>query len=81
MDEGLDEASRRLLFWFRIPYVADVALGIIGVALLLADRASGWWVLVFAAVRAIIGTFALYWLAPRMLAQRRPGGDGQDDER
>jgi hypothetical protein len=37
-------------------------------------------VLVFAAVRAIIGTFALYWLAPRMLAQRRPGSDGQDEE-
>lgn len=75
MAEELDEASRRLLFWFRIPYLADALLVVVGVWLLLAGRASGWWVLAFAAVRAIIGTAALFWLAPRLLDRRKgPGG-------
>ena len=76
MDDDLDEASRRLLFWFRIPYAADAALVLIGIGLLLAGRPSGWWVLLFAAVRAIIGTIALFWLAPRMLGRKKePPGD------
>ncbi|MCW4459278.1 hypothetical protein [Microbacterium sp. MPKO10] len=61
----------RLLFWLKVPYAADVALVIIGVVLLTADNAIGWWVLVFAAVRAIIGTIALFWLYPRLPARRR----------
>lgn len=61
----------RLLFWLKVPYVADVVLVIIGVALLIADNTVGWWVLLFAAVRAVIGTIALFWLYPRLQARRR----------
>ncbi|GAB2507385.1 hypothetical protein [Paramicrobacterium agarici] len=65
-------AEARLLFWLKVPYVADVALVIIGAALLFADNAVGWWVLVFAAIRAVIGTIALFWLYPRIRSRRRP---------
>lgn len=71
------DASRspdaRLLFWLKVPYAADIALGVIGVALLIVGNSVGWWVLVFAAVRAVIGTIALVWLYPRLRSQR-PGG-------
>jgi hypothetical protein len=60
---------RRLMFWLTIPYVADGALVLIGVGLLLASRSEGWWVLLFAAVRAVIGTIALIE-AKRMIARR-----------
>ncbi|QPZ37986.1 DUF4381 domain-containing protein [Paramicrobacterium chengjingii] len=69
--EGARSPNARLLFWLKVPYVADVALVIIGTGLLLADNSIGWWVLVFAAVRAIIGTVALFWLYPRLQARRR----------
>ena len=65
------EANKRLLFWLRIPYVADVALLAIGVALLVTGQPAGWWVLVFAFVRAIIGTIALVIVAPRIITRRR----------
>jgi hypothetical protein len=53
-----------------VPYAADVALGLIGVGLLLGGKPVGWWVLLFAAVRAVIGTIALLIIAPRVLAKR-----------
>ena len=68
-DEGM-QANRRLLFWLRVPYAADIALVVIGVVLLLTGRDVGWSVLIFAGVRAVIGTFALLVLAPRIIAQR-----------
>jgi membrane protein YdbS with pleckstrin-like domain len=64
------DPTKRLMFWLKVPYAADVALALIGVALLASGRGVGWWVLVFAAVRAVIGTIALVWVAPRMLARR-----------
>jgi hypothetical protein len=39
------DPTRRLLFWFKIPYAADAALFLIGLGLLLAGRFDGWWVL------------------------------------
>jgi membrane protein YdbS with pleckstrin-like domain len=66
------DPTKRLLFWLRIPYAADAALVLIGVGLLLAGRSVGWWVLLFAAVRALIGTIALFWLAPKLIARRKP---------
>ena len=65
------DPAKRLMFWLKVPYAADVALALVGIALVLGDRPIGWWVLIFAAVRAIVGTVALVWLAPRMLARRR----------
>ena len=52
-------AKRRLLFWLRVPYAADVALIVMGVVLLVTGREVGWSVLIFAGVRAVIGTLAL----------------------
>lgn len=69
------DPTKRLLFWLRIPYAADAALVLIGVGLLLSGRSVGWWVLVFAAVRAVIGTIALFWLAPKLIARRNSRGD------
>jgi hypothetical protein len=62
-------ANRRLLFWLRIPYAADGALVVIGILLLLSGRGAGWSVLIFAGVRAAIGTVALLVLAPRIMAR------------
>ncbi|RFA06968.1 hypothetical protein B7R21_17805 [Subtercola boreus] len=64
------DPTRRLMFWLKVPYAADVALVLIGIGLLLGGNALGWWVLVFAVVRAIVGTIALVWIAPRMIARR-----------
>jgi hypothetical protein len=44
------QANRRLLFWLRVPYAADIALVVIGVVLLLTGREVGWWLLIFAGV-------------------------------
>ncbi len=72
--DAQDVATRRLLFWLRVPYVADVGLVIIGVWLLLDRNGVGWWVLLFALLRAIIGTISLLVIAPRMIAARRQSG-------
>jgi membrane protein YdbS with pleckstrin-like domain len=65
------DPTRRLLFWLKIPYVADAALVVIGIGLLIAGNGVGWWVLVFAAVRAVVGTIALVWIAPRMISDKK----------
>lgn len=65
------DPTRRLLFWLRVPYAADVALGVIGGLFLLGGRDVGWWLLLFAAVRAVLGTVALFWLAPKLIGHRR----------
>jgi hypothetical protein len=67
------DPTKRLMFWLKIPYAADVALGLFGLGLLAAGRGVGWWVLLFAAVRAVIGTIAILWIAPRMIARRGRG--------
>lgn len=64
------EANRRLLFWLKVPFAADAALVVIGIALLVSGREVGWSVLIFAGVRAVIGTIALVVLAPRIIARR-----------
>jgi hypothetical protein len=71
-------ARRRLLFWLRVPYVADAAMVVIGVWLLVDGNGVGWWVLLFAALRAVVGTISLVVIAPRMIAARsaRPPDQG-----
>jgi hypothetical protein len=63
---------RRLMFWLRVPFVADAALVVIGVALLVGGDGVGWWVLVFAGLRAVVGVVAIVWIAPRMIARLAP---------
>lgn len=65
------DPTKRLLFWLKVPYAADAALVLFGLGLLLSGMPVGWWVLVFAAVRAVIGTIALFWIAPRVIARRQ----------
>ncbi|HEY5224066.1 MAG TPA: hypothetical protein VIJ18_13590 [Microbacteriaceae bacterium] len=74
------DPTKRLLFWLRIPYAADVALALIGVGFLLAGRSVGWWVLLFTFVRAVIGTIALFWLAPKLIARHWPDDDSTADQ-
>ncbi|WP_435094612.1 hypothetical protein [Clavibacter michiganensis] len=69
---------RRLMFWLRVPFVADAALVVIGIALLVGGDGVGWWVLVFAGLRAVVGVVAIVWIAPRMIA-RLGSGDGHSD--
>ena len=70
---------RRLMFWLRVPFVADAALVVIGIALLVGGDGVGWWVLVFAGLRAVVGVVAIVWIAPRMIARLGSGaGDGSD---
>ncbi|WP_111718966.1 hypothetical protein [Homoserinimonas sp. OAct 916] len=63
------DPTRRLLFWLKVPYAADVVLGLIGIGYLVAGNSVGWWVLAFAGVRAVIGTIALFWLAPKLIGK------------
>jgi len=64
---------RRLVFWLRVPFVADAALVVIGIALLVGGDGVGWWVLVFAGLRAVVGVVAIVWIAPRMIARLGTG--------
>ncbi len=64
------DPTRRLLFWLKVPFAADAVLGVIGVLLLLGHNGAGWWVLLFAAVRAVVGAIALWIIAPRVLRRR-----------
>jgi hypothetical protein len=66
--------SRRLLFWLRISFVADAALGLIAGLLIAEDEPAGWYLLVFVVLRAALGVVGLV-LASRMLEEHRPGDD------
>ncbi len=57
--------ERRLVFWLQLSFVGDFLLAAVGIALLWADAAAGWYLLVFVALRAVIGVLALFWIAPR----------------
>ncbi|RIJ52724.1 hypothetical protein DZG00_03670 [Clavibacter lycopersici] len=69
---------RRLMFWLRVPFVADAALVVIGIALLVGGDGVGWWVLVFAGLRAVVGVVAIVWIAPRMIARLATPAAGTD---
>ncbi|OUE23537.1 hypothetical protein [Clavibacter michiganensis] len=71
---------RRLMFWLRVPFVADAALVVIGIALIVGGDGVGWWVLVFAGLRAVVGVVAIAWIAPRMIARLAPGAEPPDAE-
>ena len=72
---------RRLMFWLRVPFVADAALVVIGIALLVGGDGVGWWVLVFAGLRAVVGVVAIVWIAPRMIARLGSGGSDRGGDR
>jgi hypothetical protein len=71
---------RRLMFWLRVPFVADAVLVVIGIALLVTGDGVGWWVLVFAGLRAVVGVVAIVWIAPRMIARLATPAPGADAE-
>lgn len=56
---ALDPAQRRLMFWLWTPYFSDAALVGIGSWLVAAGDNGGWWAIVFAIVRAALGTAAI----------------------
>ena len=60
--------TRRLLFWLWTPYVSDFVMAVVGVGMLATGDSAGWLVIIFAAVRATLGTVALL-LAYRMIAR------------
>lgn len=66
---------RRLMFWLRVPFVVDAALVVIGIALLVAGDGVGWWVIVFAGLRAAVGVVAIVWIAPRMIERLSPDAE------
>lgn len=72
------DPTRRLLFWLRVPFVADVALGILGVFLVVTDRVvPGVIVLCFGAARAVAGIIALWLITPRLLARQARADDAE----
>lgn len=66
------DPKRRLLFWLKVPFIADAALGIIGALLLLGANPAGWWVLLFAGVRFVVGAISVWVIAPRVLKSQSP---------
>ena len=66
--------ARRLLFWLRISFVGDAVLAAIGGLLVAQGEAVGIALLVFSALRAVIGVVALV-LAARALERRDPHDD------
>ena len=63
--------TRRLLFWLWTPYVSDVVMVAIGLWMLGTGDSAGWLAIIFAGVRAALGTIALL-LAYRMIARKQP---------
>jgi hypothetical protein len=57
--------ERRLVFWLQLSFVGDFLLAAVAIALLWSDETAGWWLLLFVFLRAVIGAFALFWIAPR----------------
>ena len=64
------EPGARLLFWLRISFVADAAFILISIALIASGESSGWYLIIFTGLRAILGAIALFWIAPRVLEKR-----------
>ena len=62
--------TRRLLFWLWTPYASDIVMGAIGLWMLGTGDSAGWLAIIFAAVRALLGTIALL-LAYRMIARQK----------
>jgi hypothetical protein len=63
------DPTRRLMFWLKLPFIADAALLVIGVLLLVGGNGVGWWVLLFAGIRAVVGAISVWVIAPRVLAR------------
>ncbi len=57
--------ERRLVFWLQLSFVGDFLLAAAAIALLWSDETAGWYLLLFVALRAVIGAIALFWIAPR----------------
>ena len=67
----LDPAQRRLLFWLWTPYLSDVALIGVGCWLVATGDAGGWWAIVFALVRAVLGTISIIVAQARFRTERQ----------
>ncbi len=65
------DPTRRLMFWLKAPFVADAVIGIVGILLVVGRDPAGWWVVLFAAIRAVIGAISVWVVAPRILARRQ----------
>jgi hypothetical protein len=63
------DPTRRLMFWLKLPFIADAALLVIGVLLLVGGNPVGWWVLLFAGIRAAVGAISVWVIAPRVLSK------------
>ena len=70
----LDPAQRRLLFWLWTPYLSDAALIGIGWWLVATGNSGGWWAIVFALVRAVLGTASILLARRKFTAERNGRG-------
>ena len=62
--------SRRLLFWLWTPYVSDIVMMAVGIWMFVSGDPTGWLPIIFASVRALLGTVALM-LAYRMTERQQ----------
>ena len=74
VDPPVITPSSRLLWWLKFSFVGDALLAALGGALLVHDEEAGWFMLVFAALRAVLGVVGLV-LAMRALEHRRAVDD------
>jgi hypothetical protein len=73
------DPGARLLFWLRISFVADGVFILISIALIASGEPSGWYLLAFTALRAILGAIGLFWVAPKVLERRSAATEQPDD--
>ena len=71
--------ERRLVFWLQLSFVGDFLLAALAIALLWSDEVAGWYLLLFVALRAVIGVIALFWIAPKAARELGRGAAGADD--
>ncbi|WP_210480847.1 hypothetical protein [Naasia sp. SYSU D00948] len=72
--------ERRLVFWLQLSFAGDFVLAALAIALLWSDEIAGSYLLLFVALRAVIGAIALFWLAPRAAREVGSGDRRVEDE-
>lgn len=72
--------ERRLVFWLQLSFAADFVFAALGIALLWSDEVAGFYLIAFTVLRAILGSIALFWIAPRAARELRRPPDGEEPD-
>ena len=73
--------ERRLVFWLQLSFAADFVFAALGIALLWSNEVAGYYLIAFTVLRAILGSVALFWIAPRAARElRQPPADDESGD-